>query len=226
MSGSPRIHAVLFDLDGTLLDTLEDLAASMNRVLAAHGWPARRLDEYRHFVGRGVEELVRSAVPPATQPAAMAGLVAEMSTEYRGGWARRTRPYPGIPELLDALSARGLKLAVLSNKLEEFTRCMVAHFLSRWRFAAVVGASARFPKKPDPSAALAIAAQLGLRPEEFLYLGDTGIDVRTALAAGMHPVGVLWGFRDAQELRQAGARHLIARPLELLPLLAAGYCAR
>jgi phosphoglycolate phosphatase len=226
MMGSPSIGAVLFDLDGTLLDTLEDLAASMNRVLAAHGWPPRRLDEYRYFVGRGVEELVRSAVPPETEPGAIDGLVAEMAREYRQGWALRTRPYPQIPELLDALSAGGLKLAVLSNKLEECTLRMVAHFLSRWRFAAVVGASARFPRKPDPAAALAIAAQLDLRPEEFLYLGDTSIDVCTALAAGMHPVGVLWGFRGADELRGAGARHLIGRPLDLLPLLAAGYRAR
>jgi len=216
----PRsVRAVLFDLDGTLLDTLEDLAASMNHVLDARGWPQHEAAAYRHFVGEGVDELARRAAPPDCDEATLGALVKDMRAHYKDHWAVRSRPYPGVPELLEELGRRGLKLAVLSNKMEEFTRGMVSRFLNLWRFAAVIGASPRFPLKPDPRSALAIATALRVSPGEFLYLGDTSIDMRTAVAAGMEPIGALWGFRDADELRASGARHLLSAPLELLPLL-------
>ena len=220
---------MLFDLDGTLLDTLEDLATAMNEALAGWGLPVHSVGEYRYFVGEGVAQLVRYAAPDGTGEPTLRALQGEMRAHYEQGWARHTRPYAGIPELLDELAGRGLQLAVLSNKPEEFTRDMVAHFLARWRFAAVVGAGSRFPRKPDPTAALAIAADLKLRPEQFLYLGDTAIDMRTAVGAGMFPAGALWGFRDADELRLSGARALLREPLELVPLVegdaAASYLA-
>jgi phosphoglycolate phosphatase len=209
----------MFDLDGTLLDTLEDLATATNEALAGWGLPVHDLDEYRYFVGEGVAELIRRAAPDGTGQPTLRALLEEMRANYEKGWARCTRPYPGIAALLDELSGRGLKLAVLSNKLEEFTRVMVAHFLGRWPFDAVVGAGSRFPRKPDPAAALAIAGELGVAPRGFLYLGDTAIDMRTAVGAGMVPVGALWGFRDADELRSSGAKALLRAPLELLPLV-------
>jgi phosphoglycolate phosphatase len=218
----PRADAVLFDLDGTLLDTLEDLATAMNDALAGRGLPVHPVDRYRVFVGEGVAELVRRAAPAGSDEPLLRALLEEMRSGYEKGWARCTRPYPGIEELLDELAGRGLKLAVLSNKLEEFTRAMVAHFLGRWRFGAVFGASERFPRKPDPASALAIAVELDVAPQDFLYLGDTAIDMRTAVGAGMFPVGALWGFRDADELRLSGAKALLREPLELLPLVDGG----
>lgn len=212
-------RGVLFDLDGTLLDSLEDLAASMNLALSGRGFPEHPVAAYRHFIGEGVEELARRSAPEGTDEAILRALVTDMRAHYQRAWARGTRPYAGIPELLDELTSRELVLAVLSNKPEEFTRLMVSRLLPRWRFAAVVGASARFPRKPDPSSAKAIAAELQIRPEDFLYLGDSGVDMRTAVGAGMRPAGALWGFRDAEELRAGGARWLLAAPLELLSLV-------
>jgi phosphoglycolate phosphatase len=214
-----RARAVLFDLDGTLLDSLQDLATSMNLTLSTHGFPAHPVAAYRYFVGEGVDELARHAAPAGTDPATRKALVVEMRAHYQQTWARCTRPYAGIPELLDELTSRGLVLAVLSNKPEDLARLMVSQLLPRWRFAAVVGASPRFPRKPDPSSAKAIAAELELAAGDFFYLGDSAVDMRTAVGAGMRPAGALWGFRDADELRAGGARWLLDAPLELISLV-------
>ena len=134
-------------------------------------------------------------------------------------WAARTRPYPGVAELLDGLTARGITMAVLSNKPHEFTQLCVAQLLSSWRFAAVLGDEPARAKKPDPAGAHQIAAQLGLSPQQFLYLGDTATDMQTARAAGMFAAGALWGFRTADELRASGAQALLTKPEELLGIL-------
>lgn len=211
------IKAVLFDLDGTLLDTLSDLADSMNAVLTSLGLPAHSRDAYRYFVGDGLEVLAQRVLPDDHRVPAMIVRCAEgMRARYQEHWADRTRPYQGIPELLDSLAGRGLRLNILSNKPDDFTRLMVDHFLPGWQWSQVRGARPDTPKKPDPRAALTIASQLGLAPQQFLYLGDTNTDMRTASAAGMHPVGVLWGFRTRTELEQAGAKATISHPLDLL----------
>lgn len=213
-------RAVLFDLDGTLLDTLEDLADSTNAALAQLGCPPHPLDAYRHFVGDGVVNLLTRTLPEARRdPATVARAVELMRAIYAEHWADKTRPYPGIPELLDALAARGVKMAVLSNKPDDTTKLCVARFLPRWSFQAVVGQSPAVPPKPDLAGVRSIVATLAIRPEHFLYLGDTNTDMETANAAGMFPVGALWGFRPAEELRAAGARRLIERPAGLLDLL-------
>lgn len=211
--------AVLFDLDGTLLDSLEDLADSMNAVLHRQRYPEHPVEAYKYFVGDGIEALARRALPEAHRDEeAIAACVREMRQEYGNRWDKKTRPYPGIPELLDELSRRGVKMTVFSNKPDETTRVMVARLLPRWRFERVRGERPGTPRKPDPAGALEIARELGLSPEEFLYVGDTDTDMKTALAAGMFPVGVLWGFRDAGELEAHGARAIIKRPLDLLTL--------
>jgi phosphoglycolate phosphatase len=212
--------AVLFDLDGTLLDTLGDLADAMNAVLGRLGCPPHPPDAYRFFVGEGIYVTARRALPADRRGAAeVERAVALMGEEYERRWAARARPYPGIPELLDALAARGVQLAVLSNKPDVFSRRLVARFLGEERFAAVQGAREGVPVKPDPAAPRAIAAALGVAPERWLYLGDTGTDMMTAVAAGMYPVGAAWGFRPAAELLAHGARKIIDRPEELLGLL-------
>jgi phosphoglycolate phosphatase len=215
-----RFQAVLFDLDGTLLDTLEDLADSTNAALRAQGFPEHPLAAYRYFVGDGVEQLVRRALPPERlEAASVARSVELMRREYSARWADKTRPYPAVPELLDALTARGLPMAVLSNKPDDFTQLCVSRLLPRWRFEVVLGADAGRPKKPDPAAAREIAARLNLPPARIIYLGDTNTDMQTAVAAGMYPVGALWGFRTAAELTASGAQLLLEKPTGLLALL-------
>ena len=156
--------------------------------------------------------------PRARTPAELARGIELERQEYARRWADKSRPYPGVPDLLDRLTARGIPMAVLSNKLDEFTRLCVTRLLSKWQFAAVQGATPELPKKPEPAGALAIAAKLAIAPAEFLYLGDTNTDMRTAVAAGMYPVGALWGFRTAEELRDAGAAVLARAPADVLPL--------
>jgi phosphoglycolate phosphatase len=210
-------RAIVFDLDGTLLDTLEDLADSMNAVLAAAGYPTHPVAAYRHFVGDGVATLVRRALPAGAK-GRDAG-VAAMLQEYDRRWRAKTKPYPGVEILLDGLTARGLPFAILSNKPEDFTRLTTHALLGRWRFAAVWGVGPDVPPKPDPAGALALAAALRVPPAEILYVGDTNTDMETAVAAGMEPVGALWGFRDAAELAASGARVLVERPEDVLALL-------
>lgn len=210
-------RAIVFDLDGTLLDTLEDLADSMNAVLEAAGHPTHPVAAYRHFVGDGVRTLVERAFPRGTADPD-AG-VAAMLAEYSRRWRAKTRPYPGVGALLDGLTAQGLPFAILSNKPDEFTRLTTEALLGSWHFAEVWGVKDSVPPKPDPTGALAMAAALDVPPGEILYLGDTGTDMRTAVAAGMDPIGALWGFRDATELSATGARMLAERPEDVLALV-------
>jgi phosphoglycolate phosphatase len=215
-----KYQAVIFDFDGTLLDTLQDLAESVNGVLNRSGFPEHSLEAYRHFVGDGVEELARRVLPDSHRDEATVNtILAAIREDYRQRWPNHTRPYEGIPELLDALTARGVKMAIVTNKPDDSTRTMAARLLHRWKFDVIVGATPDLPKKPDPQGALEIAQRLGLPPGAFLYVGDSDIDMKTANAAGMYPVGALWGFRTADELIRNGAKALIRKPLELLELL-------
>jgi len=212
--------AVLFDLDGTLLDTLKDLADSVNSALGRLGFPQHELEAYQYFVGDGREVLAIRALPERQRKAGTVDkLVTYINEEYSNRWVNNTHPYQGIPNLLDALTSSGIKMAILSNKQHNFTELMVSKLLPRWRFELVVGALPSVPKKPDPTTALQIAQRLNIRPLEFLYLGDSDVDMKAASAADMYPVGALWGFRTADELISSGARALIQQPTDLLHLL-------
>ncbi len=211
--------AVVFDLDGTLVDSLRDIARAANAVLGRFGFPPHPEGAYRRFVGDGMEMLVRRIVPPGRAEDDVARVLAALRDEYRRRSLETTRPYPGVPELLDGLAARGVPFAVVTNKPHEPAVEMVRALLGPWPFRAVIGAGPDTPRKPDPTGALRAARILGVRPEECLYLGDTATDMETARAAGMVPVGALWGFRDEAELRAAGAVHLLRRPEDLLALL-------
>lgn len=228
MSGV-RFDAVIFDLDGTLADSLADIGGAMNRLLASLALPAQPLESYKHFVGEGAEHLVRRAVRAAqgldwqqvdddALPQPLAQLTDRYRVQYDGLQDAASHPYAGIPELLDALTAAGKKLAVLSNKRDDFTRRLVARTFGRWRFADVRGEREGVPRKPDPTAAFELSLALNVLPERIAFVGDTAIDMGTALRAGMIGVGVLWGFRDRRELEAAGARAVIAHPSELLTL--------
>lgn len=215
--------AVLFDLDGTLLDTLADLGNAVNRVLEKCGFPTHPLDAYRYFVGDGSAMLIHRAVPPeARSKETVDHCLQAFLEDYGQNWQVNTKPYPGVPEMLDALTAQGVKLAILSNKVHEFTQKCVRHLLPRWTFDIVFGQREGVPRKPDPAGAREVASLLGIPPMDFLYLGDTAIDMLTATASGMWPIGVLWGFRPAKELQDAGARALLEQPLDVLALLEEG----
>jgi len=218
MSAEPqRFRAVIFDLDGTLLDSIRDIADSMNTVLSRLGYPGHPLEEYKRLVGDGVAALIENALPAgSTRRHSLEEVGRMLGQEYILNWNRHTRPYPGIPELLDSLQARGVRLNILSNKLEEFTRLAAETFFSRWRFDKVIGFRPELPRKPDPAGALFIAQAAGIPASEFLYLGDSDTDMQTATAAGMFPVGALWGFRTEEELKTHGARSLVHRPEEVL----------
>lgn len=219
------IRGVIFDLDGTLLDSLEDIALTMNDVLEARGYAPFRVEEYKALVGDGIEEMVRRAFAlrgvPDLPELEIAAVVAEYRSGYKSRWRHHTRPYPGVPELLQELGRRGLRTAVLSNKSHAFTTLMTAELFDphRVRFDVVRGALPGVPLKPDPAPARAVAAELGLAPATIAFLGDTSVDMMTAVAAGMVPFGALWGFRSAEELRSSGAAALLASPLDLLGLI-------
>jgi phosphoglycolate phosphatase len=221
LSGAKKFQAIILDLDGTLLDSLEDLADSMNGALSHFGFPVHELDKYKYFVGDGVENLVKRSLPGSAKndPQVISRCLEMMRRAYERNWNVKSRPYPGIPELLDALSALGVKMAVLSNKPHDFTLKIINELLPAWHFDPVMGERPPIPRKPDPSPALEIANRLGVEPADFLFLGDTATDMKTANAAGMFAVGALWGFRNAEELTASGAVKLIAKPAELLELL-------
>jgi phosphoglycolate phosphatase len=218
-----RFQAVIFDLDGTLLDSLEDLGDAMNVVLENADLPVHPIAAYRYFVGEGIERLVYKALPEALrQGPEFSRYVAAMREEYARRWVNKTRPYAGVENLLAALSEKKVPMAILSNKPHGPTETIVDHLLNGWDFKIVYGARPQMPKKPDPAAALEIARRLSVLPEQCLFVGDTSIDMATAAAAGMFSVGVLWGFRPAEELIAAGARMLIRNPEDLLALSLSG----
>lgn len=215
-----KYRAVIFDLDGTLLNTLEDIANSTNKGLARLNFPQHEIYSYKPLISEGREFLALHALPEHHRDSTtVEKLLAYIGEEYSKHWTDNTQPYPDIPELLDSLTVRNIRMSVLSNKADELTRAMVFKILSRWHFDMIIGAMPSLPKKPDPKGALQIATQLGISPSQFLYIGDSEIDMKTARSASMYPVGVLWGFRCADELLAGGARTLIKHPQELLALL-------
>ncbi len=210
-----KYKAVLFDLDGTLLDTIDDLADSMNNVLADLNLPRHSVEAYKYFVGDGLEILVKRALPENSSEDLLKKAYNLMREEYGRNWANKTKPYDGITDLLRLLSANDIKMTILTNKPDDTAQKVVSKFLAGYNFELVLGARTGIPKKPNPEGALEIAERLGIEPSQFLYFGDTKTDMKTAQSAGMFPVGVLWGFRKADELVESGAKVIISHPLNL-----------
>jgi phosphoglycolate phosphatase len=215
-----NFKAVLFDLDGTLLDTLDDLADSMNAALSRMGHPCHPRESYRYFVGDGVRKLALRALPESNRDdESVKNCLDLMREEYGNRWSQKTRPYPGVVEMLESLCKQNVKLTVLSNKSDDFTRMAVSRYFPGISFSSVRGHRNDAPLKPNPAAAIDISKELGIEPDSFAYLGDTSIDMITAVKAGMCPVGALWGFRTEEELLEGGAKHLIENPKELCRML-------
>lgn len=207
---------VVFDLDGTLLNTIDDLADAGNRVCAARGWPQHTVEEYKYFVGNGIPKLVERFSPPqARTPDQLADTLVAFQADYGAHLRDKTAPYPGIPALLARLKAAGVQLAVFSNKADPLARQVVADYFDAALFDAVRGALPGVPTKPAPQGTLALMQAIGADPAATLYVGDSNVDVDTAHNAGLPCCGVLWGFRTRQELTDAGAEHLAADAEEL-----------
>ncbi|OHD19394.1 MAG: hypothetical protein A2Y38_03970 [Spirochaetes bacterium GWB1_59_5] len=209
------IKAILFDLDGTLVDTLADIATVMNGFLRSRSWPEHPEEDYRQMVGRGLANLIRAAIP-ASEAHRSDELYDEVFTVYDSMGIGASQPYPGAIETLEALNAAGIPLAVVSNKPDAITKKMMAGLFSDIRFALVRGGLDGVAPKPDPSSAFEAARACGAAPADCAFVGDSDVDMKTAVAAGMLPIGAAWGFRGEVELRAAGAT-LIAASIANVP---------
>ncbi len=215
----PAPKAFIFDLDGTLIDSLADIAESINRMLDARGYPRCQQEVFKQMVGDGMEKLVERALPQDVRNEALIKVcVEEYRAHYDTLWNAQTRPYPGIVEMLKTLQARGMKLGVISNKAHRFTVPMTEHFFGADVFDHILGQRMEVPRKPAPDGAHEMATFLGLRTDEMAYVGDSGIDMQFAKSSGMRAVGVRWGFRSEAELIECGADVLLSSPAELFNL--------
>jgi phosphoglycolate phosphatase len=211
-------RGVIFDLDGTLIDSLPDVADAVNAGLRAVALPGRTTDEVRRFIGEGLPTLCQRAIGD-TQGIDLEALVAAVTKHYRANSLNKTRLFPGIAETLDGLARRSVPIAILTNKPHGSTVPMAEALFGKWKLAAVEGYREEALKKPNPKTALAIVERMGLVPGDVLMVGDSATDMRTGVNAGLVPVGVTWGYRDRDELIAGGAKHLIDRPGKLVSLL-------
>lgn len=215
-----RIQLVIFDLDGTLLDTVADLANATNQALEQCGFPTHSIDAFYKYVGNGINKLFARALPPASNNEENVQRIRSLFIPfYNLHNADCSRPYPGIEELLYQLQMCGVRIAVASNKYHEATVDLVKRFFPNIKFSMVLGQRENVPVKPAPDIVCEILRETEVSREHTLYVGDSGVDMQTAQNAGVESVGVSWGFRDENELREHGAMHIIHSPSEILKLL-------
>lgn len=211
-------QAVIFDLDGTLLNTLGDLRAATNHALAVRGLAPRSMDEIRRFVGNGIRLLICRAMPEGTSDAEIDAALEDFKAYYAAHIHDCTVPYDGIPQLLTALRKRGLKVAVLSNKIDSASQELIEYFFPG-KADVVFGEHVGVPRKPDPTSCRMVMQQLDVQQEQVLYVGDSGTDMQTAKNAGLYAVGVTWGFRSREVLTENGADVLVDSPEQILQII-------
>ena len=208
--------SIIFDLDGTLLDTLQDIAESVNSVLTLSGFPPHPCERYKVFIGNGLYNLILRSVPAGTPESIIQKCCDTFEEIYSKNWKNNCCPYKGINTMLADLSGQGIKLAVLSNKPHAFTCLFVDQFFPKNIFEIVFGQRDDVKKKPDPAGALAIAEFLQTQPENILFVGDSDVDIQTGRNAGMGTAGVSWGYRDVDELAANNAEIIVNSPLEIV----------
>lgn len=213
-----KYKGIIFDLDGTLVNSLEDISDAMNSVLTGLNYPTHTYDDYQYFIGSGLRNLVSKALPATNNSEnQIETCFQNMITEYRETCILKTKPYEGITELLDNLVSRNIKLAVFSNKADELTKKITEEIFPGY-FDASVGLSVESLKKPNPFEAITISENWSLKTEEIIFVGDSDIDMQTAVNANMLAVGVSWGYRTEEELKASGAKLVINNPLELIQI--------
>ena len=211
------IKGVIFDLDGTLANSIEDIADAMNQVLSEQNFPTYDYSTYKTFVGRGIKTLVENALSASTNDVEIIEKSFNKMVEiYEKNYIKKTCLYPRIETMLDALQEKGIKIGVFSNKANELTQKVCKVLLAKWNIEMIIGAGGNIPRKPDPKGALMIAEKMQLSCEELMYVGDSGVDMQTANNSGMQAVGVMWGFRDMEELLENGAEIILEKPEDLL----------
>lgn len=219
MSRMTKYKGIIFDLDGTLLDTIEDISDSVNEVLKIYNYPTHDYKDYKLKVGNGFKNLIENSFPEGIdEKVILKGL--ELFIEiYDRNYMNKTHPYEGIPEVLDGLTKMGIKLGINSNKRNDYTNQLVEKFFPDIPFVKVYGERKEIPKKPNPTTALEIAYLMELKPQEVLYIGDSKTDILTAGNAGMDSVGVLWGFRSYEELKEYNASYIVKFPHNILEIV-------
>jgi phosphoglycolate phosphatase len=214
-----NFQGVIFDLDGTLINSLEDIADSMNSVLLNFNYHVHELNAYRYFIGNGIMNLVRAALPESKRDEKfLAKCYKLMLAIYNESCINKTKPYNGIIDLLDELKSRKIKLSVFSNKADKLTKKIVKTLMPNY-FDIIMGLSSEAHKKPNPLGALQISEKLRISPENMIYIGDTNVDMQTANNAGMYGVGAIWGFRTREELISGGAKYIAKYPKDLLSII-------
>ena len=213
-----RFHTAVFDLDGTLLDTLQDLADSTNYALAVNGLPGRTVDEVRRFVGNGVGKLIARAVPEGTPEALTAKCLSDFRAHYFLNMENKTAPYPGVMEMLDRLGKAGFHLAIVSNKFDSAVKGLCQTYFGDL-IPVAIGESEGVERKPAPDTVFRALAELGVSPEGAVYIGDSDVDIQTAHNSGLPCISVSWGFRDEAFLTEHGATTIAATREELAKLL-------
>ncbi|EPR10832.1 HAD family hydrolase [Ruminiclostridium papyrosolvens] len=211
--------AILFDLDGTLINSLEDLADSANEALKKHGFKLHPADSYKKFVGNGVRNLIKNASPHGTDDSVVDKILEDYRIIYNKNYVNKTRAYDGIHEMLDNLKKAGIKMGVCSNKPHIPTNEIVKKLLGCGYFDVVFGEREGIPRKPDPASLIEAAERLGVAPSQTIYVGDSGGDMESANRAEMLAAGVLWGFREQEELITCGGKILLASPSELVDFI-------
>lgn len=212
------IKAVIFDLDGTLLDTLGDLTSAVNAAMRHYNFPLLSEEAVRARVGNGVRRLIERSVPSGTDASVIDDCLSRFQAHYDAHLVERTHPYQGIPAVIEAFLSRGVRMAVLSNKYQAAASRLVSHYFPS-QIVVTQGELPDVPRKPDPTSTLQVLKTLGVQPDETLYIGDSDVDMQTALAAGVTAIGALWGFRDGDSLRAAGAEYIAEHPEDLIQLL-------
>ncbi|HHT05275.1 MAG TPA: HAD family hydrolase [Hydrogenispora sp.] len=215
----PMFKGVIFDLDGTLLDTIADMSSSVNQVLAALGYPQFSCAEYKQKIGRGFRNLLERSLPEEHRTDEEISAALKRFLEiYDQNYMNETVPYEGIPEVLNHLVEKGVKMGVNSNKRTDYTNNLIRKFFPDIEFVGVFGERAGVPKKPHPQSALEILERMELAANEVIYIGDSGTDIQTGKNAGMATAGVLWGFRTSAELEENGADYILRTPQEIITL--------
>lgn len=214
------IKLIIFDLDGTLVDSIEGLATAMNKVLEARGYPQHRVDDYKRFVGNGIKKLVMRGLPLDSRDPETVDLCYEnMLKAYAEHYATGMSIYKDIDIVLNELTSKGIKLAINTNKNQELAEKVVDGFLNKWNFLKVIGASENYEIKPSPAGAIHIAKAVGVEPSECIYIGDSEVDLLTAKNAGMHSILVSWGFRTEEQLAIHRPEVMVKKPIDILKYL-------